>query len=186
MNIKTYDVAMFNYIKEKYDNTVWGTPTNAFKNLAMTNNEKVLFPLMTIYRSGMQAGTVNFPLLKRGNRVVVGMTEIEKERILPLILTYELDLWARDDDTGLNFLTEVLFSLNDSPTVSITSNDLRNSIEKYVQITDILDNSDLSMQITRGRVFRYTIMLQLDAHIAKIEKSPRIYIKPTLYDLGDL
>lgn len=182
LTISNYDTAVVEYFESFYDNVVYGSPSVAFKNAAMKNNDKVKLPLISIYRSDLSLTSLrNYALFKKGNISAISEDKVTRERILPITFSYQADIWASTTYVAAQLFSEVLFRTLDKPTVLVHHDGFKVPIEKYLRVTDIIDNSDATQISTRGRLNRYTIIYQLDGHIAKIVENDRIYIVPEFY-----
>ena len=188
MNIVQYDKGVVNYFIEIFDNTVYGTPQNAFRQLALkSKDEKIMLPALSVYRTDILfEGNANFAQLKQGHRISVGKTVIAKERTLPLVLNYQVDCWGRDQDTSSGLMSELLFRMFDKPGVTVRPEGAPNEIVNYITVSEIVDNTDFSMDVTKGRLARNSILFKLRATLYKYEETDRIYIKPSFHTFDEL
>lgn len=182
LTIDNYNVGVKGYIKKLFDNTVWGNPSEAFKNAAREGGDKLSLPLVSVYRSDLGlAASRNFAAFKTGAPIKVTETKVTRERVLPFILSYQIDVWAVEEETATALFSELLFRLIDEPAVPIQHPGMEEPVINYLEVIEVMDNSDISQIATRGRLHRYTIICQMNAHIAKIVEKDRIYIIPEFY-----
>ena len=182
LTILNYDNALVDYFSSFYKYIVYGAPNVAFKNAGMKFGDKVPLPLISIYRSEIGLASLrNFPLFKKGNITNLNNCIVERERILPLNLSYQVDVWGSDLDQTTQLFCEVLFRTLDKPLFPVNHDGMEEALQKNLQLLDIIDNTDSSLISTRGRLNRYTLVYQVDAHIAKIVENDRIFIVPEFY-----
>ena len=182
LTFRNYDEAVIEFFKSFYEHSVYGSPAVAFKNAAMVYGDKVPLPLISVYRSELGLGSQrNFALFKRGNITNVTDKTVSRERILPLMLSYQADIWASENAQAAQLLSEVLFRTLDKPMFPVKCDGMEEPIQKHLQLLDVIDNSDSSQISTRGRLHRYTIVYQVDGHIAKLIENDRIFIVPEFY-----
>jgi hypothetical protein len=174
-----------NYLDRFYDNVTQGAPHEAFKNNAIENEDKVKLPLISFFRSEIALDPTNFALFKRGRATHVtrkdAIDTIHRERILKFQLSYTIDVWATNPDQAIGLFSELLFSIMDEPGVPVIHDGIVDPLVNYLRVTDIMDNTDTASIASRGRLSRFSIVFQLSAHIAKLEKSDRILIVPEFY-----
>lgn len=183
LTIKNYNDAVVDYFQSFFENTVWGAPNEAFKNAAMReeSKDKVQLPLISVYRTEIGLDTRNFALFKRGHITNISANKIERERVLPLVLSYQADIWASNSDQCTQLFSEVLFRTIDKPLVPVHFDGIEEKLDANLVLLDIVDNSDTSQISTRGRLYRYTIVYQMNAHIVKIVENDRINIVPEFF-----
>ena len=97
------------------------------------------------------------------------------------MLSYQADIWASENAQAAQLLSEVLFRTLDKPMFPVKCDGMEEPIQKHLQLLDVIDNSDSSQISTRGRLHRYTIVYQVDGHIAKLIENDRIFIVPEFY-----
>lgn len=182
MSITNYDKGIVKYFEDIYENVVWGDPNTAFKNNAMKHEDKVLLPMLSVYRPEIMLDpSINFAQLKKGAALEIDQFSVTRERTLPLILSYQLDVWATGNDQAAALFAEVLFYTMDKPGVPIEISGADNPVIQYLTITDVVDNTDTTQIASRGRLCRFTILYQIRAHIVKLEKNDRIKVVPEFY-----
>lgn len=170
MNITCYDRALLDYIKNMFPNTVWGSPSEAFKNLALTNQDKVKLPLISVWRSDTSLDTnISMAQLRLGydfNAPDVPEGKIRNIRCLPLDLQYDIDIWGTSDDQASTILCELYFSLMDNPCFNVESDTASFNCKVSFQLKDFSNNSDTIDKKERGNLFRYTIVISCPARIS--------------------
>ena len=97
------------------------------------------------------------------------------------MLSYQIDIWATESSVAMELFCELLFRLLDSPAISVQHQGMEEPLVKYLDILEVMDNTDTSQISTRGRLSRFTIVTQLNAHIAKLIENDRIFIVPEFY-----
>ena len=180
-----FDHAIETWCKERYTYSVWGDPSTAFKNAGMEFGDKVPLPLVSVYRSDLNlANSRNFALFKTGNINSITTDKIRRERILPVLMSYQIDIWASAYDQAVQMFSELLFRIMDNPKVTVRMDGEKEAYDTYFNVTEIVDNSDTSQISTRGRLNRLTIITQVDGYIMNSYESDRINIVPEFRDFS--
>ena len=185
LTFKHYDEAVVNYFKDLYDWTVYASPDNAFHTAGMVFGDKIPLPLISVYRSEFGLNPFrNTALFFRGRRLEVSEEKINKERILPLIFSYQMDLWG-DNDAILNqMFSEVLFAVIEDPLITLICDGFDEPYKANMVLTEIQNNSESIQFSSRGRLYRLTAIFQVQAYIAKLEEKDRITVVPEFFDFN--
>lgn len=185
LTLENYDIGVKNFIKARYKNTVWGNTQDAFSNAAKEFGDKVYYPLISVFRSDMALGTnVNYANLRSGRVIETTPTKVKKEKVIDFLLSYEIDIWSTESSKGMELFCELLFRLKEKPVIEIPHQGMDAPLIKYPTVTEIVDNTDTSQILTKGRLSRFTILMQMNAHIAKLVEDDRINIVPEVGDFS--
>lgn len=183
LTFKNYDEAVINYFRDLYEWSVYASPDNAFHVAGMAFDDKVPLPLISVYRSDFSLNPIrNMALFFRGRTLAVSQDKIEKERILPLLFSYQMDLWGDNDAVVNQLFSELLFAVIEDPLIKVHHDGYEEIKESNLVLTEIQNNSDSIQYSTRGRLYRLTAIFQVMAYIAKIEERTRIYVVPQFFD----
>lgn len=182
LTILNFDDAVVDYFSSFFDYVVWGAPNVAFKNAAMKWDDKVPLPLISIYRSELALASLrNFPLFKKGNMTGLSEKNVNRERVLPMMMSYQADIWGSDLEQATQLFCEVLFRTLDKPMIPVHLEGKEEPVMKELRLLDIVDNNDATQISSRGRLNRYSILYQVDGYIAKLVENDRIFIVPKFY-----
>lgn len=183
LTFKNYDEAVVNYFKSLYDWTVYASTDNAFHAAGMAFDDKVPLPLISVYRSEFSLNPFrNTALFFRGRTLSVSEDKVNKERILPLLFSYQMDLWG-DNDSVLNQLfSELLFAVIEDPLITLDRDGFDEPYKANLILTEIQNNSDSIQYSTRGRLYRLTAVFQINAYITKLEERARVHVVPQFFD----
>ena len=183
LTFKNYDEAVVNYFRDLYEWSVYASPDNAFHAAGMAFDDKVPLPLISVYRSDFSLNPIrNTALFFRGRTLAISDEKIEKERILPLLFSYQMDLWGDNDSVVNQLFSELLFAVIEDPLIKVHHDGYEEIKESNLVLTEIQNNSDSIQYSTRGRLYRLTAIFQVMAYIAKIEERTRIYVVPQFFD----
>ena len=183
LTFKHYDEAVITYFKGLYDWSVYASPDNAFMTAGMEFEDKVPLPLISVYRTEFTLNPVrNNALFFRGRTLAVSEDKISKERVLPLIFSYQMDLWGDNDSLVNQMFSELLFAVIEDPLITLICDGFDEPYKANLVLTDIQNNSDSIQYASRGRLYRLTATFQVQAYIAKLEEKPRIRVIPQFYD----
>jgi len=185
LTFKNYDEAVINYFKGLYDWSVYASPENAFNIAGMNFGDKVPLPLISVYRSEFGLNPVrNTALFFRGRTLAVSEDKINKERILPLIFSYQMDLWGDVDSVINQMFSELMFAVIEDPLITLDLDGFEEPYKANLVLTEIQNNSDSIQYASRGRIYRYTAIFQVQAYIAKLEERARVTVVPQFYDFN--
>lgn len=183
LTFKHYDEAVVNYFKDLYDWTVYASPENAFHTAGMNFEDKVPLPLISVYRSEFALNPYrNTALFFRGRTLNVSENVINKERILPLLFSYQMDLWGDNDAVINQMFSELLFAVIENPLITLVCDGFEEPYKANLVLMEIQNNTDSIQYSSRGRLYRLTAIFQVQAYIAKLEERARIYVVPEFYD----
>lgn len=177
MNIVQYDTAVNDYFKKIFTNTVFASPGEAFRRNAEAN-DIVRLPMVSVFRESLMLGELfNFAFFKKGEFINVTEESMDRLRGLPIILKYQVDIWAASAEVGLGLFSELIFEIQDSPKINVTIPKTIETHDCNFRVMDIIDNTDLSLEISKGRLYRYTIMIELQGFIFKLVNSVPLTIE---------
>lgn len=185
LTFKHYDEAVINYFKEIYDWSVYASPDNAFQVAGMTFDDKVPLPLISVYRSEFALNPYrNTAAFFRGRTLSISDEKVNKERILPLLFSYQMDLWGDNDSIITQMFAELLFAVIEYPLITLVCDGFNEPYKANMVLTEVQNNSDSIQYSTRGRLYRYTAIFQVQAYIAKLEERSRIQVVPQFFDFN--
>jgi len=185
LTFKNYDEAVIRYFKDRYKWSVYASPDNAFHTAGMEFDDKVLLPLISVYRSEFALNPYrNTALFFRGRTLAMTEDKIDKERVLPLLFSYQMDLWGDNDAVVNQMFSELLFALIEDPLITVEFDGFDEPYKANLVLTEIQNNSDSIQYSSRGRLYRLTAIFQVQAYIIKLEERTRITVLPHIYDFG--
>ena len=183
LTFKHYDDAVVNYFKSMYEWSVYASPENAFNIAGMNFGDKVPLPLISVYRSEFALNpNRNNAAFFRGRTIEVTENKADKERILPLIFSYQMDLWGDDDNQISQMFSEILFSVIEDPLITLKIDGFKEPHSANMVLTEIQNNSDTIQYTSRGRLYRFTAIFQVYAYIIKLEERKRFKVEPQFFD----
>ena len=143
LTFKHYDDAVINYFKDLYDWSVYASPERAFEIAGMNFGDKVPLPLISVYRSEFGLNPVrNTALFFRGRTLSLSEDKINKERVLPLLFSYQMDLWGDNDAIINQMFTELLFAVIEYPLITLICDGFDEPYKANLVLTEIQNNSD--------------------------------------------
>ncbi len=182
LTFKHYDDAVTDYFKRIYEWTVFSSPDSAFHTAGLNFGDKVPLPLISLYRSEFALNpSRNTALFFRGRTLNVTETKINKERILPLLFSYQVDFWGDHEAQLSQMLSEVLFCTIEDPIIKLNMDGFDKPYEANMVLQEVQNNSESIQFSSRGRLYRFTATFQIQAYIAKLEERERAYVVPTFY-----
>lgn len=185
LTFKQYDDAVISYFRDLYDWSVYASPDRAFEVAGMTFDDKVPLPLISVYRSEFALNPYrNTALFFRGRTLEVTEETVQKERILPLLLSYQMDLWGDKDGVVNHMFSELLFAVIEDPLIKLDCDGFKEPYKANLVLQEIQNNSDSIQYSSRGRLYRLTATFQVQAYIAKLEERQRVTIVPEFYDFN--
>lgn len=185
LTFRNYDNGVVEYFKSLYEWSVYATPENAFNVAGMNFDDKVPLPLISVYRSEFGLNPYrNMALFFRGRNIEINDETIRKERILPLLFSYQMDLWGDNEDVLIQMFSELLFAVIEDPIISFDLDGFNEPYRANLELTEIQNNSDAIQYSSRGRLYRYTAIFRVQAYIAKLEEKTRIQVVPQYFDFN--
>lgn len=169
-----------------FPNTVWGSPSEAFKNLGLINQDKAKLPMISIWRSDTSFDSnVSMSQLRLGydfNAPDTPDGKIRNIRCLPLNLQYDFDIWGTSDDQASTILCELYFSIMENPCFMVYASNASFNCEVSLLLKDFSNNSDTIDKKERGNLFRYTIVTECPARISYRQDLDKysVYLKKLL------
>lgn len=181
MTIDNFDEAVVEYFESFYDYCIWGKTNEAFDKAAVKWGDQIPLPLISLARTELGLASLrNFALFKRGQMVGLSQTKVQRERILPMSMTYQADIWSDNLKQCTQLFSEVLFRTLDKPVIEVKFDN--GAIDtKEIRLMDVVDNNDSTQISTRGRLYRFSIIYQVDGYIVKQIENDRIFIVPSFY-----
>ena len=165
-----FDKCVYKMLKSLYDEVyVIDTFENAFQINAKAHSGKIVLPMITVYRLAdytIAKDMINDVAVRSGYRTTVqGKAEFENRRIarhvLPVTLTYQIDIWATRRDVAEGITAELLMEFNERPHVSAKLQDMGTEstpVEFDFQVDDnVVDNSSITEFDDTGRFYRLTL-----------------------------
>ena len=183
LTFKNYDVGITSYFKSLYEWSVYASPDRAFQQVALEFEDKVPMPFIAINRTEFALNPIrNTSAFFKGRFLSVTDEKVAKERMFPILLTYQVDVWGDDHEVAAQLFSELLFGVNESPLFKVECDALRDPFYATMILTDVNDNSEPSQIASRGRLYRYSMTYQVQASILKFEERDRIHVIPQLFD----
>lgn len=183
-----FDKAVYKKLKQLYDEVY---PVDTYESFFQVNAKahqgKIILPAISIYRLGdysVATEMLNDWAVRSGYRnTVQGKAEFTDRRIamhiLPVTLTYQIDVWATRRDVADGITAELLLEFKERPWVKAKIQDMgRDSepIEFDFQIDDnVTDNSSITEFDDTGRFYRLTLNgIMPSAMISRVDIFKRI------------
>lgn len=174
--IKYYDEALVNKIKrwipDNADIKVLSPEdtTELFNILFDENRDaQISLPLIALSRDpqfSLLAKSKN-QLSYNGPKINMFNDSVEQFNAIPITLSYQLDIYTRNQEDADNYLYNFLFKLINNPLVEveIPSDNTGNCEIQRAKInlnSDVQDNSDIPLRLVRDQIKRWTITFTLD------------------------
>lgn len=179
-DIEIYDRAMHGYLSTITKNVIYSITSKAFQNMAKDAKYKdyIDYSMISFYRSpdfDIDLSRYQFSGAVFGD--FVRLTEDEKKKRearyvhnLPVNLTYQVDIWATKETNVQDTATRLISKLFMQKQVLVApmNPDLE---EARFHIIDVKwsDNSDLEEENERGKLYRHTISVTIEAQIKLTE-----------------
>lgn len=186
MSLKPYDEAVKDYFKAIFPNTVYAPTDLAFKESAkQSNTEKAKLPLISVFRTPTlsigESPNVGSRGFRRGAPLGEDQANVKfnRVRLLPIRLEYQVDIWTDSVEDVAAMFSEVLFYVKDYPAFEVELPNVPNKLSHNLEITEVVDNTDLLEEPERGRLGRMSIILSVDAFIAKFKAESLVLNVPT-------
>lgn len=112
------------------------------------------------------------------------ITEDKRTRLrtLPLLLYYQIDVWDVSLESAATLFSELIFYILDNPKLNVNFSEFDEPSFSYISIEDIVDNTDISLELSKGMLYRYTILISFQGYLFKTELSDSISFKD--FDIG--
>lgn len=168
----------------------------AFKN----TGGKLKFPFISLYPNSniiIDKKNVAFPSYKEGMQFQNPMPTFNKNgeykgtnerlaknaKFIYIIIGYQIEVWGTDRLSTEQLMQELLFWLMENQEVEITYQG-KNLTYSFDVDDQIIDNSDLSLYHSEGKIYRYTLGIQVHATLLRSENyftvlHPSVDVIPT-------
>jgi len=188
MNVSVYDKALYEKIKAVFDNTIYATPDEAFKEVAEENNGQVKLPMISIYRTNyepyfpeLQGRVTRSPMLVQRS---LDQIDALSGKALFVKIFYTIDIWATKRDHVDQIVKELIFFLGRNPKVTAHVNldlDLGQIpkdqyFEAFITFEQLTDNSDLVEAEDFGRLYRNTLEISIDQAPLMVFKTSKLAV----------
>jgi hypothetical protein len=185
LSLKPYDEAVTNYFKAIFDNVVYAPTDLAFKKSAEDNGGKYKLPLISVFRTPTISVTdnnnVNEWAFRRGTRLGPNKADgtFERLRLLPVQIEYQVDIWTEGVESVTGFFAELLFYVKDYPAFEVQLPSVPDPLGHILELTDVVDNTDLLEEADRGRLGRMSLVFKVDAFVAKFIGDGKLVLNPS-------
>jgi len=155
LSVYHYDDGLLYKFKSAFKNTVLSPTDRAFQRCAEIPPKKgeVTFPLLSIYRENYTLQMAQFDMHSRmrGRKVKYEnyAREVTMEKMIPLRIDYQLDLWSKNQRNVDKLLEEILFWVTNDPAVEVIapivkSEDTPDHLTSYIYyLTDKIAEEDV-------------------------------------------
>jgi len=158
MSLKEYDEGIRDKLVAVFPNVISASPDVAFKESSVDG--KVKLPLISVYRVGMEFnwGYYNSAQTFIGEKVVYQTADktLVLGKSLPLLLRYQVDIWAQKREFADGILRELLFFFVEEPYITIEATK-QESPQFTLNIESLEDNTDITSYPDLGKIYRYTL-----------------------------
>lgn len=175
-DLEIYDRAMYGYLSTISKNVLYSITSKAFQNMAKDAKYKdyIDYSLISFYRSpdiDIDLSRYQFSSAVFGDFVRLRENDEKKREAryvhnMPINLTYQIDIWATKErnvqETAIKLISKVF--MQKQVIVAPMNPDAE---EARFHIIDVkwTDNSDLEEENERGRLYRHTISITLEARL---------------------
>jgi hypothetical protein len=169
LSVRFYDDAIIKHFRELFDdNRIHILPVeNAIRFTAQLKQDNVDFPLISTNRTGWSIRTdeVNWTGMRIGGfqkRNDDGTNTFAK--VIPIRITYQVDVFTVDKATGDDIIRELAFSILSRPTLEVDipyKLDMKHNFNIFMD-GEVIDNSDTVEHINKGVLFRNTFTMYTD------------------------
>ena len=168
MSAYLYDKAIVERFRRIFDNKIWIEPTdNVMKTLALSSRDDITFPFVSLTRTGWSiSDSKSFSLAFEGGtfRYSEDDETFWDGQLIPMRLTYLLDVWTKTREENDNLITELVWYITTHPKMYVKipyGLDIEHSFNIFLD-SDIEDNSDIVQHQDRGEYFRQTLSIYTD------------------------
>lgn len=200
-NFSQYGEGLKKLFKEVFNGDTILQPVNTAFEYAFKNTEgKITFPFISLYPNttiAIDKRNTAYPSYKEGlsfqnplpTFTNTGEFKGTNERLaknakfIYIIIGYQIDVWGTDRLSAEQLMQELLFWLFENQEVEITYQGKK--LKYSFDIDDqIVDNSDLSLYHSEGKIYRYTLGIQVHATLLRSENyftvlHPNVEVEPT-------
>ena len=164
MSLRLYDEALKTKLSEVFDNVVIAPPERAF--IDSNKNGKVKLPLISAYRL---SNPINFEEYNR-YEVFTGrrskLTEKNEELIkiqgLPVLITYQIDIWAQSRDIADGIYRELVYYLTVSPDLKVQVPNADKVQDFYLKLSDVDTSTEYDSFDDVNTIHKYTLTYEID------------------------
>lgn len=195
MSVTLYDDAVHkkisSWIKDKNMRVYSPEETSElFENLSDMHNDKpISLPFISISRDD----NVNLSITGKNPKSFDGFAIARNEQgavklnAIPMVLTYNIDIYAKKSNVVLEYLRNFVFNFINYPAVDIVVpyNDINYTIRSSIEIDPTLrDNSKIPQRQFRGQFKRWTITFSIpDAYFLSAPVKDNIHICSSIDDV---
>jgi hypothetical protein len=196
MSLLNYDKALFGKITGVYDEVIFASPDESFKQNALKNDGRVLLPFISVWRLPeftINRQTYNDSRVRQGSTLRLGTeanSPLRAARGVPVTLTYQLDVYSNKRTTCDGIASELILHLLEHPYINVNIDGLdRNFVQQFeIIVSDsVNDNTSVSEFEDTGRIYRLTLEITLnDAVIYRIDRHDNKQVEKVLVDIVDI
>lgn len=175
MSLKLYDDALIEKLKNWTQNTsITITGPNEsrrlFETIAdKTDDKAIQLPLIALTRTGgysiVDYGLGKQPSSYDGFTLNANHVQASQLNIIPINLTYQLDVYTRYFEEADEYVRNLVFNLINFPrlTINIPYNNENRKHNAHIHIqSDVEDNSDIPERLIPGQFTRFTLHFTID------------------------
>lgn len=196
MSLLNYDKAVFGKISGVYDEVIFASPDESFKQNALKHDGRVLLPFISVWRLpefSINRMSYNDSRVRHGSNIRMGTlpnSPLRSARGVPVMLTYQLDIYSNKRTTCDGIASELLLNLLETPYVDVSIEGLDKPFTQQFEIVvsdSVNDNTSVSDFEDTGRIYRLTIEIVLnEAVIYRIDKYDKNLVEKVLVDIVDI
>lgn len=175
-DLEIYDRAMHGYLSTISKNVIYSITSKAFQNMAKDAKyaDYIDYSMISFYRSpdiDIDLSRYSFTGAVHGD--FVRLTEDEKKKRearyvhnVPVNLTYQVDIWAPKERNVQETATKLISKIFMQKQVLVAPmNPDGEDARFHIIDTKWTDNSDLEEENDRGRLYRHTVSITLEAQL---------------------
>ena len=161
MSFQLYDHAMKRKLETLCHNVKMAPPEKAFKR--SNKSGKVELPLVSVYRISNPPNWDNYnqheTFFGRYNRRDAEQYTLTEG--LPVIITYQIDIWAYEREDADGLYREIMFYFLQNPNLKIDLPTADQQLDFALQLTDVETATDYDDVDDRNMIHRYTLTYEL-------------------------
>ena len=172
MSLSIYDDALGKKLKKLFPNVVGASTDEAFS--ASEDKGKVKLPLISFYRisNPIDTQTYNMPEAFRGRVLKRSEFDGDVGMTLPVLITYQIDIWATSRRICDEIFTELVFYLIRNPNIQISVPKQSSPQDFAMVLQDTENSTELSEFDTIGRIYRSTLTYEVSGKLFYNKSKP--------------
>lgn len=184
MSLSLYDEALQRKLKEVFPNVVGASTEEAFS--ASQEGGKVRLPLISFYRisNPVDNATYNMPEAFKGRLASRRGDLADREMTIPIIITYQIDIWGTSRKVVDEIFTEFLYFMLRKPNLEIKLPTSDTKFDFSMILQDSENSTELSDFESIGRIYRSTLTYEVSAKLFYLEKASTNLIREFDIDIN--